>query len=60
MSEIKRPSYIVPYGNRKKFPRKIRDTEKKVQELKTKNEWKEVGHLQYILRNAWWAYKRFK
>jgi hypothetical protein len=60
MSETKLPSYIVPYDNRKKFCRKVRDTERKIQELKDEGQWKDVAHLGYVLRNAWWGYRRYK
>ena len=59
MSDIKLPSYIVKYKNRKKFCRKVRDTEKEVQRLKNDSKWKEAARLQFILRNAWWGYKRY-
>ena len=58
--EIKLPPYIVPYENRKYFSRKVRDTEKEVHQLKEEGKWKEASHLQYILRNSWWGYKRYK
>ena len=58
--ETKLPPYIVPYSNRKTFCRKIRDSEKKVQELKNENKWKEAANLQWVLRNSWWGYKRYK
>ena len=54
-----RPSYIPPYSRRKDFSRKIRDTEKQINELKNKNEWTEVSRLCYLLRNSWWGYKRY-
>ena len=60
MSEIKLPPYIVPYKKRKKFCRKVRDTERKMQELKNEGRWKDASRLGYILRNAWWGYKRYK
>lgn len=60
MEKIKLPPYIVPYKNRKKFCRKVRDTEKEAQRLKDEGKWKDVAHLGYVLRNAWWGYKRYK
>ena len=60
MIEIKLPPYIVPYKNRKNFRRKVRDTERQIQNLKQKGKWKDVARLGYILRNAWWGYKRYK
>tara|TARA_Y100000588_G_scaffold112236_1_gene123060 strand:+ start:1078 stop:1263 length:186 start_codon:yes stop_codon:yes gene_type:complete len=59
MTNAKLPSYIVPYGERKKFCRKIRDTEKEIQRLKNKKKWKEAAQLGYTLRNSWWGYKRY-
>jgi hypothetical protein len=59
MKDMKLPPYLVPYNNRKKFCRKIRDSEKEIQELKNKCKWKEAAHLGYVLRNVWWGYKRY-
>ncbi len=59
MSDFKLPPYVVPYTNRKKFCRKIRDTEKEIQHLKDDHDWKASSHLQWVLRNAWWGYKRY-
>ena len=58
--EIKLPPYIVPYSNRKRFCRKVRDTEKEVRKLKSKGGWKEASRLEWVLRNAWWGHKRYK
>ena len=55
----KRPSYIPPYSRRKDFCRKIRDTEREIRNLKEEGKWKDVAHLGYVLRNAWWGYKRY-
>tara|TARA_Y100000593_G_scaffold74398_1_gene136903 strand:+ start:8019 stop:8198 length:180 start_codon:yes stop_codon:yes gene_type:complete len=57
---FERPSYIPPYSRRKDFCRKIRDTEKQINELKKKNNWTEASRLCYTLRNSWWGYKRYK
>ena len=46
MKEIKLPPYIVPYENRKKFCRKVRDTEKEILSLKSEGKWKEAAHLE--------------
>jgi len=59
MEGIKLPPYIVPYKNRKNLCRKVRDTEKEIQRLKDEGEWKEASRLRYVLRNAWWGYKRY-
>lgn len=59
MKEIKLPPYIVPYENRKKFCRKVRNTEKEILSLKSEGKWKEAAHLEYVLRNSWWGYKRY-
>tara|TARA_B100000214_G_C23709738_1_gene509153 strand:- start:139 stop:318 length:180 start_codon:yes stop_codon:yes gene_type:complete len=55
-----RPLYIPQYENRKYFCRKIRKTEKEINELKKDGNWKEVSHLSKVLRKAWWGYKRYK
>ena len=60
MSEIKLPPYMVPYKNRKNFCRKVRDTEKEMQRLKGEGKWGDVSRLGFVLRNAWWGYKRYK
>ena len=60
MSEMKLAPWVVPYENRKRFCRKVRDAEKEVQSLKAEGEWKKASRLQYVLRNAWWGYKRYK
>ena len=60
MSNIKLPPYIVSHNKRKNFSRKIRDTEKEVTICKKKGLWSRVSRLMYILRNAWWGYKRYK
>jgi len=57
--KLKRPSYIPPYESRKHFCRKIRETEKKITELKKNDDWKEASHLSKVLRKAWWGYKRY-
>ena len=60
MSKTKLPPYTVPYKNRKNFCRKVRDTEKEVQKLRDQGDWEEASNLQWVLRNAWWGYKRYK
>ena len=60
MSEIKLPPYIVPYKNRKNFCRKVRETEEQIKCLKAEGNWKEAIRLEWVLRNAWWGYKRYK
>ena len=57
--KLKLPPHIVPYSNRKNFCRKVRDTEKEVQELRNEGRWQEASRLQWVLRNAWWGYKRY-
>ena len=59
MSETKLPPYLVPYLKRRRFCRKIRDTEKEVQRLKDEGDWKTASRRQWALRNAWWGYKRY-
>jgi len=60
MNEIKLPPYIVPYSNRKKFSRKVRDAEREKRKLEGEGKWLGAARLGYILRNAWWGYKRYK
>ena len=60
MNEIKLPPYIVPYKKRKKFCRKVRDTEREVARCKREGLWPSVSRLMYVLRHAWWGYKRYK
>jgi len=60
MSEIKLPPYIVPYSNRKRFSRKVRDVEEEKRRLEGEGKWLEAAHLGYVLRNAWWGYKKYK
>lgn len=59
MSETKLAPWIVPYENRKKFSRKVRDTEKEAQRLKEEGNWEAESHLRWVLRNTWWGYKRY-
>lgn len=56
---MKLPPYLVPYQNRKKFCRKIRDTESRINNLKKIGSWKEAAKLQSELRSSWWGYKRY-
>ena len=60
MPEIKLSPYIVPYKNRKNFRRKVRNTEREIQNFKKEGKWKDVARLGYILRNALWGYKKYK
>ena len=60
MKEIKLPPYIVSFAKRKKFSRKIRDTQKEIEKLKSQGDWKQAATLEYKLRNSWWGYKRYK
>tara|TARA_B100000676_G_C17933969_1_gene762514 strand:- start:9 stop:194 length:186 start_codon:yes stop_codon:yes gene_type:complete len=57
--DMKLPPYLVPYQNRKKFCRKIRDTESRINNLKKIGSWKEAAKLQSELRSSWWGYKRY-
>jgi hypothetical protein len=60
MTEIRLAPHIVPYNKRKKFCRKVRDAEKKIQKLKDEGDWESASRLGYVLRNVWWGYKRYK
>jgi|ETNmetMinimDraft_21_1059911.scaffolds.fasta_scaffold02362_5 hypothetical protein len=51
--------HIPPYSRRKDFCSKVRRTEEKIQHLKKEGKWRDVSHLEYVLRNAWWGYKRY-
>jgi len=59
MEDGKRPSYTPPYSRRKDFCRKVRNVEKEIQEFKDEGNWREASHLQWVLRNSWWGYKRY-
>ena len=50
----------LPYMNRKKFCRKVREAELEVQRLKGSGDWWGASHLQLLLRNIWWGYKRYE
>lgn len=54
-----RPAYIPPFSERKNFCSKIRSTEKEIYSAKDKGEWRKVSYLRWVLRNAWWGYKRY-
>jgi len=45
--------------NRKKFSKKLREAELEVQQLKNKEDWWGASHLQLLLRNTWWGYRRY-
>ena len=52
--------YIPPYSRRKDFCRKIRETEKQIQQLKSNGHYYRAKHLGWLLRNAWWGYTRYE
>ena len=54
-----RPKYIPPYSRRKDFCQKVRETEREVSALKIRGDWAGVSRLRWVLRNAWWGYKRY-
>lgn len=58
--EIKLPPYVVPYSNRKKFCRKVRETLKMTGEAKSEGDWYRAAYLKWKLRKSWWGYKRYK
>ncbi len=55
-----RPKYVPPFSRRKDFCGKIKQTEKEIKNLKKEGKWRDVSHLGYVLRNAWWGYKRYQ
>lgn len=55
-----RPCYTPPFSRRKDFCRKVRETEKQIQRCKDEGAWKKASHLQWVLRNVWWGYKRYQ
>ncbi len=57
-NDLVRMPWVPRYEKRKDFSRKIRDTEKQVDQHKAAGNWEEVLKLQHKLRNAWWGYKR--
>ena len=44
----------------KDFCRKIRETEKQIQQLKAEGDYDGAKYLGWLLRNAWWGYKRYE
>ena len=57
MRNFKLPPYIVPYGKRKHFTRKVRETLKEIEKSKHEGDWDRASWLEYTLRNSWWGYK---
>ena len=55
----KRSSYIPPFSRRKDFCGKVREAERKIKELKLEGSWVKVSRLMWVLRNAWWGYRRY-
>lgn len=52
--------WIIRYRQRKFRSRKMLKTENQIQEAKQAGDWKLVTRLKYLLRNAWWGYKRIQ
>ena len=52
--------WIIRYRQRKFRSRKMLKTENQIQEAKQAGDWKLVTRLKYLLRNAWWGYKKIK
>jgi len=48
------------YSRRKDFCRKIRETEKEIQYLKSEGDYDRARYLRWLLRNVWWGYKRYE
>lgn len=55
-----RPKHIPPYSRRKDFCRKIRETEKEIQQLESEGGYNKARYLRWLLQNAWWGYKRYE
>ena len=49
----------VPYMNRRKFCRKVKETEEKIHWLQQNGGWILASKLKFRLRNCWWGYKRY-
>lgn len=51
--------WVLPYENRKLFCRKVRNTERQINDHKLAGNWEDVARLQSKLRSSWWGYKRY-
>lgn len=58
-TEIRSP-WLLTWNQRSLKTRKIRKTEQQIQDAKDKGDWILVSKLKYILRKAWWGYKKIK
>ena len=54
-----RMPWVPPYENRKLFCRKVRNTERQINDHKSAGNWEDVARLQSKLRSSWWGYKRY-
>jgi len=57
--DLMRMPWVPPYENRKLFCRKVRDTERQINDHKSAGNWEDVARLQSKLRCSWWGYKRY-
>lgn len=56
---VKPPWIVYPYNSRR-LTRKIDDALKEIRSAKADGDWIKASRLQWILRNAWWGFKRYK
>lgn len=56
----RRSPWLLSWQERPLRTRKIRKTEHEIQEAKDAGDWTLVSRLKYLLRKAWWGYKRIK
>ena len=50
----------VPYMNRRKFCKKLREAELEIKRLKDEGDWWGASHLRLLLRNNWWGYRKYE
>ena len=46
--------------NRRKFCRKVRETEREVYRLEQEGDWRGSSWLRFQLRNCWWGHRRYE
>jgi hypothetical protein len=56
----RRSPWLLSWNQRPHKTRKIRKTERQIQDAKDAENWKLVSRLKYLLRKAWWGYKKIK
>jgi len=55
----KRPSWILSYRQRRYRCRKLREAEKQIKILKSRNQWIHASHLHRLIRRVWWGIKKY-